>query len=279
MPIHDQGYRRFLGRREGRGNAWLVIAATAIRNMLRNRKFLGLLIVAWAPFIVRAFQVYLSTNFSQIAFLAPTAKTFREFLEQQSLFVFFVTIYVGAGLIANDRRANALQIYLSKPLTRVEYIAGKAAALVVFLLFVTWVPALLLLVVQILFAGSFAFVQKNLFLFPAITVFSFVQVLVASFAMLALSSLSKSSRFVAVMYAGVILFTDAIQGMFWMMTRSSAASLISPSASLNQVGDVIFRITPRYDTPWLLSLCMVFVLMAVSVLVLERRVRGVEVVA
>jgi ABC-2 type transport system permease protein len=279
VPIHDQGYRRFLGRREGRGNAWLVIAATAIRNMLRNRKFLGLLIVAWAPFIVRAFQVYLSTNFSQIAFLAPTAKTFREFLEQQSLFVFFVTIYVGAGLIANDRRANALQIYLSKPLTRVEYIAGKAAALVVFLLFVTWVPALLLLVVQILFAGSFAFVQKNLFLFPAITVFSFVQVLVASFAMLALSSLSKSSRFVAVMYAGVILFTDAIQGMFWMMTRSSAASLISPSASLNQVGDVIFRITPRYDTPWLLSLCMVFVLMAVSVLVLERRVRGVEVVA
>ena len=279
MPIHDQGYRRFLGRREGRGNAWLVIAATAIRNMLRNRKFLGLLIVAWAPFIVRAFQVYLSTNFSQIAFLAPTAKTFREFLEQQSLFVFFVTIYVGAGLIANDRRANALQIYLSKPLTRVEYIAGKAAALVVFLLFVTWVPALLLLVVQILFAGSFAFVQKNLFLFPAITVFSFVQVLVASFAMLALSSLSKSSRFVAVMYAGVILFTDAIQGRFWMMTRSSAASLISPSASLNQVGDVIFRITPRYDTPWLLSLCMVFVLMAVSVLVLERRVRGVEVVA
>jgi hypothetical protein len=133
--------------------------------------------------------------------------------------------------------------------------------------------------VQILFAGSFAFVQKNLFLFPAITVFSFVQVLVASFAMLALSSLSKSSRFVAVMYAGVILFTDAIQGMFWVMTRSSAASLISPSASLNQVGDVIFRITPRYDTPWLLSLGMVLVLIAVSVMVLERRVRGVEVVA
>lgn len=279
MPIHDQGYRRFLGRRDGRGNAWLVIAGTAIRTMLKNRKFLGLMLVAWAPFIVRAFQVYLSTNFAQVAFLAPTAKTFREFLEQQSLFVFFVTIYAGAGLIANDRRANALQIYLSKPLTRLEYIAGKAAALVAFLLLVTWVPAMLLLVVQILFAGSFAFVQKNLFLFPAITVFSLVQVLVATFTMLALSSLSKSSRFVAVMYAGVILFTDAIQGMFWMMTRSSAASLISPSASLNQIGDVIFRINPRFDTPWLLSLGMVLGLIVVSMLVLERRVRGVEVVA
>ena len=53
---------------------------------------------------------------------------FMSFIEQQGLFVFFVTIFVGAGLIANDRRANALQIYLSKPLLRIEYIAGKLGA-------------------------------------------------------------------------------------------------------------------------------------------------------
>jgi ABC-2 type transport system permease protein len=280
MPIHDQGYRRFLGRRDGRGNSWLVIASTAVRTMLRNRKFLALLVAAWLPFLGHAIAIYLSANFQQVAMLQPTASTFREFLGRwQQPFVFFVTIYVGSGLIANDRRANALQIYLSKPLTRVEYIAGKAAALLVFLLFVTWVPALLLLLVQVMFAGSFAFVQKNLFLFPAITVFSFLQVLVATFAMLALSSLSKSSRFVAVMFAGVIMFTNAVQGMLWLLTRSSAASLLSPSASLNQVGDVVFRVAPRYDTPWALSLGVVVALVAVSLLVLERRVRGVEVVA
>ena len=65
--------------------------------------------------------------------LALTAETYRSFLEQQSTFVFFVTVYVGAGLIANDRRANALQIYLSKPLTRGEYILGKFAILFAFL--------------------------------------------------------------------------------------------------------------------------------------------------
>jgi ABC-2 type transport system permease protein len=279
MPIHDQGYRRFFGSREGRGAAWLVIASNAIRHMLRNRKFVGLLLMAWGPFVVQAVRVYLSTNFSQIALLAPTAKTFREFLEFQAVFVFFVTVYVGAGLIANDRKANALQIYLSKPLTRAEYIAGKACVLVVFLLGITWLPAMLLLAVQVLFAGSFAFVQKNLFLLPAITVFSFLQVFVSTFAMLALSSLSKSSRFVGIMFAGVIMFTKAIQGMFWVMTRSSGASLISPSASLDQVGDVIFRIAPRYETPWILSLGLVLAVVGISMAVLERRVRGVEVVA
>jgi ABC-2 type transport system permease protein len=247
--------------------------------MLRNRKFAALLLLAWAPFLVRAVQVYATANWPQLAAFAPTPKTFRDFLEQQNMFVFFVTIYAGAGLIANDRRANALQIYLSKPLTRVEYVAGKAAALLSFLLLVTWVPALLLLLVQIVLAGSFAFVQKNAFLFPAVTLFSFLQVTVATVTMLALSSLSKSSRFVGVMYAGIILFTDAIQGMFWLMTRSSGASLVSPSASLNQIGDVIFRTPPRYETPWLLSLLVVLLIVAGAVLILERRVRGVEVVA
>jgi hypothetical protein len=97
--------------------------------------------------------------------------------------------------------------------------------------------------------------------------------------MLALSSLSKSARFVGVMFAGIILFTDAIHGMFWLMTKSSGASLISPSASLNQVGDIVFRRPARYDTPWVLSLLVLLVLIVGSTLILERRVRGVEVVA
>ena len=85
--------------------------------------------MSWFPFFVRAVQIYAAANLPQAAFLAPTPETFRQFLEQQQTFVFFVTVYVGAGLIANDRRANALQIYLSKPLTRAEYVFGKLAIL------------------------------------------------------------------------------------------------------------------------------------------------------
>src|SRR3977135_4501350 len=108
-------------------------------------------------------------------FIAPTAETFRQFLSQQDPFVFFVTVYVGAGLIANDRRANALQIYLSKPLTRAEYVFAKLAVLMTFLALVTWLPAIVLLIVQISFAGNFTFFKNNIFLFPAINVFSFIQ--------------------------------------------------------------------------------------------------------
>jgi ABC-type transport system involved in multi-copper enzyme maturation permease subunit len=260
------------------GQAWTVIARAGLLTMIRKRAFLGLLIFAWFPFLVRAVQIYVTANYPQVAMFAPTAETFRQFLEQQDFFVFIVTIYVGAGLIANDRRANALQIYLSKPLMRTEYIFGKAAILFAFILFVTLIPALLLLLLQVLFAGSFAFLNKNLFLFPAIAVAAVMQGILSTFTMLALSSLSKSARYVGILYAGILFFTTAIYHVMLAITGSTRLSWISLSANLAQVVDVIFRLKPRYATPWPVSLIVILGLIALSISILERRVRGVEVV-
>jgi ABC-2 type transport system permease protein len=278
MPIHDQGYRRYGGARAAVGQAWQVIAGAGIRAIIGKRAFIALMLFAWAPFVVRAVQIYVSANFQQAAFLAPKGETFRQFLETQNIFVFFVTIWVGAGLIANDRRANALQLYLSKPLSAAEYVAGKLAILFVFLIFVTWAPAMGLLLVQALFAGSFTFIRNNAYLLPAITLFSLAQVLLASSTMLALSSLSKSSRFVGVMYAGLMFFTAALFQALRGITGSSAFAWLSPGDALEQLGDVIFRIDPRYDLPPAVAALAVLALIAASGFVLARRVKGVEIV-
>jgi ABC-type transport system involved in multi-copper enzyme maturation permease subunit len=278
MPIHDQGYRRYAGTRAAVGRGWQVIARAGIRSIVTKRAFIGLMLFAWFPFVVRAVQIYVSANFQQAAFLAPKGETFREFLDQQGFFVFIVTIWVGAGLIANDRRANALQLYLSKPLTAAEYIAGKMAILFLFLVLVTWAPAMGLLIVQTVFAGSFTFIRNNAFLLPAITLFSLAQVLLASTSMLALSSLSKSSRFVAVMYAGLIFFTASLFQALRGITGSSGFAWLSPGDALQQLGDVIFRLPPRYDLSPALAALAVVVLMVGSGVVLARRVKGVEIV-
>lgn len=279
MPIHDQGYQRYAGSRARTGAAWQVIAKAGIRSVLAERKFLGLLLISWLPFLVRAVQVYIAANFQQASFLAPKGETFREFLETQSVFVFFITIYVGAGLIAADRRANALQLYLAKPLSRWEYVAGKLAVLFTFLVFVTFVPAMLLLLVQIGFAGSLTFVRQNLYLVPAITLYSLAQVLLASSTMLALSSLSKSSRFVGVLYAGLIFFTAALFNAVRGITGKAWLVWLSPSDVMEQLGDAIFRLPPRFDLPVWLAAVVVLLLIGGSAWVLERRVRAVEVVS
>jgi ABC-2 type transport system permease protein len=279
VPIHDQGYRRYGGHKAPFGRAWWVIASAGIRAMFRKKAFIGLLLLALGPFFVRAIQIYAAANLPQASFLAPTRETFRDFLAQQDLFVFFLTVYVGSGLIANDRRANALQIYLAKPLSRLEYVIGKLAVLVAFLLLVTWLPGIVLVLLQVLFAGNFTFLADNIFLFPAITLSTFLEALTVSITMLALSSLSKSGRYVGILYAGVVFFSQAMYGVLYAVTTNSSWSWISPGANLQQMVNIIFRMPPRYDTPWPVSLFVILALIAVSAIVLERRVRGVEVIA
>jgi ABC-2 type transport system permease protein len=278
MPIHDQGYRRY-GGDKARGRAWLVIVGTGVRAMLGNRKWIVLMVASWIQFLVRAILFYIAANFPQAASIAPTAATFRDFFEWQNIPVFIMTVWLGSALIADDRRANALQIYLSKPLTRAEYIFGKLAILVTFLLLITWVPAVLLLVVEVVFAGNFAFLRANAYLFPAITLFSLVQVVTVSTSMLALSSLSTNSRFVGILYTALIFFSNALYGVMRAVTGSSMVSWISFGNNVAQIGDLIFRLPLRYQTPWPIALVMIIVLVGVSALVLERRVRGVEIVA
>jgi ABC-type transport system involved in multi-copper enzyme maturation permease subunit len=277
-PIHDQSYRHYGGGKAVPGRSWLVIASAGIMTMIRKRSFMGLLMFSLAPFLVRAVQMWISANYPQAAILSPTAETFRQFLEQQDFFVFIITVYVGAGLIANDRRANALQIYLSKPLMRSEYILGKLAILFAFLTLVTFIPAMLLLFLKVAFDGNFVFLKNNLFLVPAITIGSFLQVSLAAFTMLALSSLSKSARYVAILYVGITFFTTAIYGALYAITGSSRVSWISIGANVSQVVDVVFRLKPRYATPWEVSLLVIIGLVVISISILERRVRGVEVV-
>jgi ABC-2 type transport system permease protein len=278
MPIHDQGYRRYGGSRATLGRAWQVMTRAGVMSVISKRQFLALMLFAWAPFVVRAVQIYVSATFQQASFLAPKGETFREFLDQQGAFVFFVTIYVGAGLIANDRRANALQLYLSKPMTSAEYIAGKLAILFLFLVSVTFLPAMMLLLTQAIFAGSLTFIGNNLYLLPAITLFSLAQVLLASTTMLALSSLSKSSRFVGVMFAGLFFFTTALFNALRGITGSTGFAWLSPTASLEQLGDIIFRLTPRYQVSPIVAGITVLVLIGASLFILSRRVRGVEIV-
>jgi ABC-type transport system involved in multi-copper enzyme maturation permease subunit len=279
-PIHDQTYRRYAGTRLPLGRSWTVIAGAGIRGMFGRKAFLLLLVLAWIPFIVRAVQIYAVTMYPQAGQILPVdASLFRDFIQQQGAFVFFICVYVGSGLIANDRRANALQIYLSKPLLRIEYIAGKLAVLMFFLAAVTLLPALLLVVVQLAFAGGFTLLRASPQIVPAVLLASVVRVGVASVTMLALSSLSKSTRYVAVLYTGVIFFSEAMFGVLTFVTGSTAVSWVSVPASLEQVSDALFRLDPSYDTPLVVSALVLVGLVVLSISVLERRVRGVEIVS
>src|SRR5260370_35347296 len=124
---------------------------------------------------MRAVYSSMAANSTQARMIMTDAATIEDFLDKQEIFVLIVTVTLAAMIIAQDRRVNALQIYLSKPLTRGEYIFGKLGILMTFLLFITWLPAVLLLVGQVVFAGNFPFLRADVYLLPTITLYSLLE--------------------------------------------------------------------------------------------------------
>ena len=84
--------------------------------------------IAWLPFLVRVIQIYVVHAVPGGGTRAargrpalrrvpgPAARRSRSFL----------TIFGGAGLIANDLRTGAILVYLSRPLTRRDYVRRQA---------------------------------------------------------------------------------------------------------------------------------------------------------
>ncbi|MEQ1728327.1 MAG: hypothetical protein ABL982_08080, partial [Vicinamibacterales bacterium] len=63
------------------------------------------------------------------------------------------------------------------------------------------------------------------------------------------------------------------------ITRDSGMAWLSVPLDLQQIGDAIFRIEPRFAMPIWSAFLVIALLIALSAAVLERRVRGIEVVA
>ena len=66
--------------------------------------------------------------------------------------------------------------------------------------------------------------------------------------------------------------------MLAFVTGSTRVAWVSIGANIDNITDALFRQTPRYETPVTVSVLVLLGLLAVSISVLERRVRGVEIV-
>jgi ABC-2 type transport system permease protein len=280
MPIYDQGYRRYEARAALRRVRFWPITREALRLILARRAFLGLLMIAWVPFLARVIQVYVVTRFPDAGRVLPVdGRLFGEFLGQQSVFTLFLTVFGGAGLIANDLRTGAILVYLSRPLTRRDYVLGKLGVLLSLNLSVTLLPALLLYAITIALAPEQFLKWELAWLGPAILGHSLVISLVTSLVALAVSSLSRSARVAGLAFFGLLMGLELVRGILRAVYDRPESLLVSLQASMHAVGNAMFGITSRaFDIPWAQPALVLAAACLACLAVLRSRVRAVEIV-
>lgn len=280
MPIYDQGYRRYEARAPLRRVRFWPITREALRLLLARRAFLVLLVVAWLPFLVRVGHILVVTVFPDVRRVLPVdGRLFGEFLNQQVGLAVLLSIFGGAGLVANDLRTGAVLVYLSRPLTRRDYVLGKLGVLLALNLSATLVPALVLYAIAVSMVPK-QFLDWSLWwIAPAIVLQSVALALVLSLLVLAVSALSRSARVAGLAFVGLWVGMELVRQVVSAISRRREALLLSLQADLRAIGSALFDLPVRGAAlPWFYPALALLVVSLACLLVLRARVRAVEIV-
>lgn len=270
MPILDQGYQHWDGKLAGHAFRWLAITRQGVKAQLKNRWLISTLIGALSPALMLAgFLILWGLLEQKSAILQPLlflfqglpaevrdgAAAFRStfwtlafttFFRLQTFFAFVLVMLVGPDLISQDLRFNALPLYLSRPLRRVDYFLGKFGVIATFLLGVMLVPALLAYLIGLAFSLDPTVLRDTWRVLAASAAFSLIVAASTGLLMLALSSLSRNSRFVTAMWVGLWLLGGAAADAARRTPAREWAPLASYPADLAAVRDALFD----YDAEW-----------------------------
>lgn len=286
--IRERGYHHWDGALVERRRPWWPVTRTGIQLTFRKKRFKFLFAASFIPAVIFLVGIYISERLEDFKFMVQGSDKlvnvgpgfFKTYFTLDPLLFMLVMllVFAGAGLIADDLKYNALQLYFARPLGKRDYLFGKAAVVAFFILILTLVPGLLLFFGKLLFAGSLAFFRSYPWLPLSIFADSLLlTVFFACYAML-LSSLSKNRRYVAVMTFAVYFFSDILTAVLGGIFHSPYFGLFSIKGNLQQAGAFLFRQKPPMGIPPIWSFATLAAFCLIAVFVVARRVRGAEVV-
>jgi hypothetical protein len=280
MPIYDKGYRRYEARGPLHQIRFWPITREALRLILAKRAFLGLIAVSFLPFVVRVLQIYIVTRFPEAGRVLPIdGRLFGDFLNQQIGFTILLSIFGASGLVANDLRTGAILVYLSRPLTQRDYIAGKLLVPLSLNLAVTLLPGLVLYLIGLAIAPEQYLKWELWWIAPAVVAHAVAVSLVVGLVVLAISSLSRSARVAGLAFVGLVFGLEMVRLVLQNAFDRKEAVLLSLQADLQALGVALFGVVDRQlDIAWGWPLLVLLVVSLGCLAILRSRVRAVEIV-
>ena len=287
MPIHTQDYRHWEGALNPRNyTRWWIIAKAELK-LLAQRKIVRL-IVAVPPviyIIVHAILIYISNQVpGGLPFLEVDAEFFQKFLFRSpstgppsSFIIALIAIFGGSGLIATDLKNNALSLYLSKPISWIDYLIGKFAVIGILLGCLTVIPGLLLFLEHSLLTDT-AFLKENYWVPLSIIIYSVLITVSAGLLMLLFSSLTSNPRYATIGFCAVWFGLPIIYEVLRQITRSSRTATVSIWENYDILGSALFNASHDHVVHWAWSLLVLLALIAFCLFVLHRRIQAVEIV-
>ena len=252
MAVYEHLYGAYEGESHTAWSRFLVIPRDALREIFKSKLFTAFFILCFIYPLIATILVYLHHNVNALALLQINvrellpidASFFRTFLEVQGAFAFILTVIVAPPLISRDLSNNALPLYLSRPLSRTEYVLGKMAVVGFLLSLITWVPGLLVFFFQASLSGL-AWTWANIWMVGAIFFGSMAWIILLSLIALAVSSLVKWRVVASGAMLGLFFVPSAFAEILNELFLTRSGHLISLWATMNSIWRGLFGLFER----------------------------------
>lgn len=227
MPVYEASYRPWEERGGRRASVTFAIAGTMVRRILRftlvrwllyalvGAAVLGSTLVFYFSHDVIVQEIQRRLGLQQLDFLHWCN---RVYLMVAFPFCVVVAALTGSPLVAEDRRARSLPLYFSRPVTHLQYVAGKLLAVAFFLALVLLLPPLFMYAVDSGMADDASawgtrFPGLLHSLLPAATT-----VLLLSTLSLAGSALTERPRYAAFVFLAFFMLVPLVS---WILARKA----------------------------------------------------------
>ena len=222
--IFDLGYQPYTGARQGRGRArWALYTQTlrqafglgrGARSKIIPFTLLGLALIPAA--IQLGIVSLLGGDFQPIRY--------DNYLDLTSILNILFCATVAPELLCPDRRNRTLSLYFAHAISRLDYAAMKAAALLTALLAIALGPQVFLFVGWTLTVkDSWGYVTDNVDVIPRIVAAGLTVSLYLAMLALAVASLTTRRIFAAGGFIALFLISSATAGALWETFETSAA--------------------------------------------------------
>lgn len=290
MAVYERTYKRYVGALSPQWSRLFVLPRYAFKDVFRSKLFLVYFVVCLLPPLVLAAGIYFYHEGASIFEVLPGSEEFFQELVKidadlfgfmtafQCGLAFIATLFVGPGLVSKDLANNGLPLYLSRPISRAEYVLGKFAVLGILLSLITWIPVAGLYFLQSGYAG-WSWGISNLRILAGIFIGSWAWIATIAFLALALSAWVKWRPVASFMMFLVFLGGGFVGLMVNALFRTDLGHLVNLGVVLDRILEGLFGLRPSVDLSVGAAWMSLATFIAVCIFMLHRKIRAYEVVS
>jgi len=290
MAVYKRTYKAYSGPLTPGWSRFTVLTRYGLARLFDSRLFTSYTVFCFLPFLLglvfiyfvhsTAAQMILGLKFGREPIIDN--RWFFEFLRVESWLGVILTAWAAPGMISKDFANQSIQLYLSRPLSRAEYLLGKISVLATLLSFTTWIPALILFVVQAEMQGH-GWGWENLWIAGAIILASFLWIGLMSLLSMGLTVWVKWRIAATALFFGVLFFMAAFGFAVNVILRTRWGWLLNVPQMVFLVWCNLFRVPlawiqlHRDAVPLWSAWASLLAVCAFSLWLLNRRLKAREV--